>query len=90
MAKSIAKKKREAELKKFAEPERFPRHLYKKGGKLEWGHKIKYSQVLVTSEEEFEIAVKEGYTDDFNEALFGEEKSEPKKEEKKADDMDDF
>lgn len=76
--------------KKKAPKSRFPRNLYKKGGPLVWGKKENtYSTVLVEDEEQFEIATKEGYLDDFNEALFGEEE-EVVQAEKAINEDDDF
>jgi len=59
---------------KKKEDERFPRTLYKKGGKFTWGHGKEYSSEVVENEEEFNAAVKAGWLDDFNEAIFGKEK----------------
>lgn len=51
---------------------RFPRNLYKNGGKLVWGKKEHtYSTVLVKNEEECKAAMKDGYLDNFSEAIFG-------------------
>jgi len=67
----------------------YPRNLYKKGGDIKWGSDTYYSTVLVHDDRGFDIAVKEGYIDDFSEALFGEEKEEIKEEEEIKED-DDF
>ena len=64
--------------------DRFPRHVYKKGGDLIWGHGVEYSAKYVENEEEFKSALKAGYIDDFNDALFS--KVSKKKEEIKVDD----
>ena len=71
----------------------FPRNLYKNGGPLVWGKKeFTYSTVLVEDEKEMDIAMKEGYLDDFSAAIFNKVESPKKKEdvpEKKEEISDD-
>lgn len=69
----MAKSKKKGEV-------RFPRNVFKKGGDLvlcSAGEKYEYSTVLVENEKELDIAVKEGYADDFGVIMSeGEEKPE--------------
>lgn len=69
---------------------KFPRTLYKKDGPetlCSAGKKYEYSSELVENKEEYNAAIKAGYLDDFNEALFGKTPViEEKEEEKETDD----
>jgi hypothetical protein len=68
----------------------FPRNLYKKGGSLVWGGKVKYSTVLVKDKTAYEAALESGYTDDFNEALFGASSESIPEKKETVPDEDDF
>lgn len=69
MAKSIAKRAKEVKAKKIEKPGRFPRTLYRYGGKELWGGKIPYSSILVKDEKELDDAVDDGFIDSFEKAL---------------------
>ena len=59
---------------KNKEISKFPTNLYKKGGELTWGKGFKYSTVYVKDEDQYSDALKAGYIDSFQDALFGKEK----------------
>jgi hypothetical protein len=48
----------------------FPRTLYKSGGPFKWGKGKNYSSILVEDEDELKAAIKTGFIDSFQEALF--------------------
>ena len=69
----------------------FPRNLYKSPGSIPWGSKKQdksYDTVLVENEEGYKEAIREGYIDNFHEALF--EKGEKNASKKGKVEEDDF
>ena len=46
-----------------------PRNLYKSPGKLVYSDKLTYDTILVSDKEEYNTGIKEGYIDNFNDAL---------------------
>ncbi len=71
---------------------RFPRTLYKKDGPkvlMSAGVEYKYSEVLVEDESDFDVAVKEGYKDDFSIVMSDDIEETPKEEEESSIDFED-
>lgn len=50
----------------------FPRHLYKGDGEIQWNHGLTYDKIYVTDKNQYDKAIKKGFIDDFEEALYGE------------------